>query len=128
MPSTALATVDDYIASFPEPVRALLAQVRATVRAAAPLATERMSYRIPTLFQGENLVHFAAFANHIGFYPGASGIGHFRDELAAYKSAKGSVQFPLDQPLPLELVGRITTFRVGEAAARALSRRTRARS
>lgn len=108
------AEVDNYIAGFPESVQEALQQIRATVKNAAPEADEIMNYGIPTLSLAGNLVHFAGYKNHIGFYPAPSGIVAFRDELSVYKGAKGSVQFPLDQPLPLELVSRITKFRVVE--------------
>jgi uncharacterized protein YdhG (YjbR/CyaY superfamily) len=106
--------VDAYIAAFPPRVRTLLRQMRSTIRASAPDAEERISYGIPTFRGQRNLVHFAAFAHHIGFYPGASGIARFKRELAHYKGAKGSVQFPLAKPLPLDLIEKIVAFRVGE--------------
>src|SRR5688500_11345207 len=109
------AAIDDYIASFPPEVRARLAKVRATIRRHAPGAEERMSYGIPTYFLDGNLVHFAAFARHIGLYPGPSGIAAFKDALARYKSAKGSVQFPHDEPLPLALIADIVKFRGAES-------------
>jgi len=86
--------------------------MRQTIQKAAPSATEAISYQIPTFKLSGNLVHFAAFKKHIGFYPGAAGIAAFQDELVGYKSAKGSVQFPLDKPLPLALVSKIVKFRV----------------
>ena len=106
------ASIDAYIATFPPEVQALLQQMRQTIQKAAPKATEAISYQIPTFRLQGNLVHFAGFKKHIGFYPGAAGIAAFQDELAGYKSAKGSVQFPLDQPLPLALVTKIVKFRV----------------
>jgi uncharacterized protein YdhG (YjbR/CyaY superfamily) len=115
-PIAAPTAVDDYIAGFPAPVRARLLELRAVIRRAAPRATERIAYRIPTFHLDGNLVHFAAFERHIGFYPGPSGIAAFRDRLAGYRSAKGSVQFPHDEPLPLDLVADIVRFRVGENA------------
>lgn len=114
-PSNATAaTIDAYIAGFPAAVQALLSELRSTIRTAAPEATERISYRIPTFHLGGNLVHFAAFDRHIGFYPGPSGIARFQAELNRYPSAKGSVRFPLDEPLPLALVEAIVRFRVEE--------------
>ncbi len=107
--------IDAYIASFPEDVRAVLEKVRATIRKAAPGAEETISYRIPTFTLNGNLVHFAAFKNHIGFYPGPTGIEAFKDELSAYEGAKGSVRFPLDQPIPLGLISKIVKFRVKES-------------
>ncbi|HEV7714412.1 MAG TPA: DUF1801 domain-containing protein [Steroidobacteraceae bacterium] len=105
-------SIDDYIDLYPKDVQRLLEQMRRTVRLAAPKAEEKIAYGIPTLTLNGNLVHFAAFKRHIGFYPGAAGIATFKKHLSAYKSAKGSVQFPLDEPLPLALVTRITKFRV----------------
>ena len=104
--------IDTYIAAFPEETQVLLQQIRATIRQAAPDAKETINYGIPTLTLEGNLVHFAGYKNHIGFYPGASGIASFQEELSEYKSAKGSVQFPLDKPLPLALVHKIVVFRV----------------
>lgn len=112
------STIDTYIAAFPPEVRARLEQMRATIRAAAPEATEKISYQMPTFHLGRNLVHFAGYAHHVGFYPGASGIAAFAKELSAFKGGKGSVQFPHDEPLPLDLVARITAHRVGEERAR----------
>jgi uncharacterized protein YdhG (YjbR/CyaY superfamily) len=106
--------IADYIAEFPAPIQERLVAMRSTIREHAPQATERISYRIPTFHQGGNLVHFAAFAHHIGFYPGSSGIAAFADALAPYRQAKGSVQFPHDAPLPLDLVAAIVAFRVQE--------------
>ncbi len=104
--------IDAYIAGFPEPVQVLLRRMRNTIRKAAPAAVEKISYQIPTFALHGNLVHFAAFKNHIGFYPGASGIKTFQQELSAYVFAKGSVQFPLDKPLPVGLISKIVKFRV----------------
>lgn len=116
-------TIDEYIASFSLGVQERLQQIRATIKSAAPDAQEKISYQMPTFYLHGNLVHFAAFKNHIGFYPTPSGIEAFQAELSTYKGAKGSVQFPLDQPLPLDLVRRIVEFRVaenlGNAAAKA---------
>ena len=116
-PASSATAVDEYIASFPPEVRARLSKVRATIRRHAPNAEERMSYGIPTFFLDGNLVHFAAFARHVGLYPGPSGIAAFKDALSRYKSAKGSVQFPHDEPLPLALIGDIVKFRVAESTA-----------
>ena len=112
-------SIDAYIAQFPLEVQTLLMQMRQTIQKAAPDATEAMSYQIPTFKLNGNLVHFAGFKKHIGFYLGAAGIAAFQEELAGYKSAKGSVQFPLDQPLPLALVARIVAFRVTQNLAEA---------
>ncbi len=107
-------TIDQYIAQFPVEIQQKLQAVREAIRAAAPEATEKISYQMPTFFLNGNLVHFAAFKHHIGFYPAPRGIEAFKDELSQYKGAKGSVQFPLDQPLPLDLIQRITRFRAAE--------------
>jgi uncharacterized protein YdhG (YjbR/CyaY superfamily) len=117
-----ISTVDQYIEARPANVRALLEELRATIRRAAPDATEKLSYRIPTFYYFGNLVHYAAFKHHIGFYPTPSGIEAFREELARYAGAKGSVQFPLDEPLPLDLVARIVQFRVKENARKNVTR------
>ena len=106
-----IITIDDYIALFPEPVQEMLQAVRATIHAAAPEATEKISYQMPTFYLNGNLVHFAAFKHHIGFYPAPQGIEAFKDDLAKFKGAKGSVQFPLGEPLPLDLITRIVQFR-----------------
>ena len=107
-------TIDDYISGFPESVQAILQEIRRVIREAAPQATEAIKYRIPTLVLGGNLVHFAAFERHIGFYPTPSGIERFKEELAGYKGAKGSVQFPLHEPIPYDLIRRVVEFRVKE--------------
>jgi len=99
--------------------------LRAAIRAAAPDAEEKISYQMPTFALHGNLVHFAAHPHHIGFYPAPSGIAAFAEELAPYKSSKGAVQFPLDQPLPLDLIRRIVEFRVEENRAAAQARRPR---
>lgn len=107
--------IDEYIAGFPQGTQEILQKIRMTIRQAAPGAREAIKYRMPTFTLNGNLVHFAAYRNHIGFYPTPSGIEAFQDELSAYKSAKGSVQFPLDQPIPYDLIGRIVEFRVAES-------------
>ena len=107
-------TIDQYIEGFPKDVQTKLSELRSTIRKSAPQASEKISYRVPTFDLNGNLVHFAAFAHHIGFYPGPSGIARFEQELKQYKSAKGSVQFPLDEPLPLDLIAKIVEFRVAE--------------
>ena len=121
MPERPKATsIDEYIAEFPPSTRAVLEQMRGIIRAEAPEATETMSYAIPTFdVNGTHLVHFAGYERHVGFYPGASGIAAFADELASYKSAKGSVQFPLGRPLPEDLIRRMVRFRLAEAGAAA---------
>jgi uncharacterized protein YdhG (YjbR/CyaY superfamily) len=118
------SSIDAYIATFPPDVQEILESLRATIRAAAPEAVEKISYQMPTFALKGNLVHFAAFKHHIGFYPTPSGITAFKQELSIYPNAKGSVQFPIDQPLPMDLISRIVRFRVAEnlAAAAAKSR------
>jgi uncharacterized protein YdhG (YjbR/CyaY superfamily) len=115
--------IDDYIAGFPADVQAILEKIRATIREAAPDATEAISYQMPTFKLEGNLVHFAAYKKHIGFYPTPSGIEAFKAELSQYKGAKGSVQFPLDQPIPYDLIRRITEFRVKENVAKAATKK-----
>lgn len=107
-------TIDEYISTFPEDVRTILNQLRQTIKESAPEAEETINYQIPTFTLHGNLVHFAAFKDHIGFYPTPTGIEAFRKELAPYKGAKGSAQFPIDQPLPLPLIRKIVKFRVKE--------------
>jgi uncharacterized protein YdhG (YjbR/CyaY superfamily) len=107
-------SIDDYIKQFPTEVQVILQSLRHTIRDAAPEATEKMSYQMPTFYLNGNLVHFAAYEKHIGFYPAPSGIEAFKDELSKFKGAKGSVQFPIDVPLPLELIKKIVRFRVEE--------------
>jgi uncharacterized protein YdhG (YjbR/CyaY superfamily) len=118
-----LKDVDAYIAGFPREVQELLEKVRTTIRAAAPDADEAMKYGVPTFIWNGNLVHYAAFKEHIGFYPTPGAIETFKEELAAYESAKGSVRFPFDKPLPLELIGRIVKFRLKENLDRAQAKR-----
>jgi uncharacterized protein YdhG (YjbR/CyaY superfamily) len=107
-------TVDEYIGRFPISVRIRLEAMRKTIRRAAPNAVEVISYSMPAYRQDGILVWFAGFKNHIGLYPKVSGIAAFKKELSAYKSAKGSVQFPLEKPLPLALITRIVKYRVRE--------------
>ena len=106
--------VDEYISMFPDNIQELLKEVRATITAAAPEAEEVISYQMPAYKFHGMLIFFAAFKNHIGLYPGVSGIETFKEELSVYKGAKGSVQFPLSKPLPLDLIARIVKFRVTE--------------
>ncbi len=113
------ANIDEYIACFPEEVRSILEKVRSTISEAAPKAEEAISYRIPTFKLKGNLVHFAAFKRHIGFFPTPTGIAKFKEELSSYKGAKGSVQFPYDKPIPYDLVRRIVKFRARENLERA---------
>jgi uncharacterized protein YdhG (YjbR/CyaY superfamily) len=107
-------SMDAYISTFPESIQKILQELRAVIHAAAPDAEEKISYQMPTFYLKGNLVHFAAFKNHIGFYPTPSGIEAFKAELSVYEGAKGSVQFPIDQPMPLDLIRKIVTYRVAE--------------
>jgi uncharacterized protein YdhG (YjbR/CyaY superfamily) len=120
---TAPKDIDEYIAGFPDDVRQTLEKIRRTIRKAAPNAQETISYQIPTFTLHGNLVHFAAFKNHIGFYPGPSGIEKFKDELSVYDGAKGSVQFPLNKSIPFSLISRIVEFRVKENLKKAEAKR-----
>jgi uncharacterized protein YdhG (YjbR/CyaY superfamily) len=108
-------TMDEYIKTFPNDVQNILEERRQTIRKAAPGAVEAISYQMPTFkLNGKNLVHFAAFKNHIGFYPIPSGIEVFKKELSSYKQGKGSVQFPMDKPIPYDLVKKIVIYRAKE--------------
>jgi uncharacterized protein YdhG (YjbR/CyaY superfamily) len=111
-------TIDEYIAEFPENVRDILEELRRVIRQAAPQAQEAMRYGIPTFRLNGNLVHFAAFKNHIGFYPTPSAIEDFKEELSSYRQAKGSVQFPINKPIPYDLVRKIVKYRVKESLKR----------
>ncbi len=110
--------IDEYIAFFPPEVRYILQKIRMTIRRAAPDAEEAIKYQIPTFTLQGNLVHFAAYKNHIGFYPTPTGIRRFKKELAAYEGSKGAVRFPLDKPMPFGLIARIVKFRVRETRAK----------
>jgi len=107
-------SIDEYIGSFPEETQKILQEIRATIKAAAPDAEEKISYQMPTFFYNGNLVYFAAYAHHIGFYPSPSGISAFERQLKKYKHAKGSVQIPLDKPLPIALIEKIVAYRYQE--------------
>ncbi|MBB2147989.1 iron chaperone [Pedobacter gandavensis] len=107
-------TITEYISAFPAQVQLLLESVRTAIKEAAPEAAETINYGIPTFTLNGNLVHFAAYKNHIGFYPTPAGIESFKQELSAYEMAKGSVKFPIDQPLPLALIREIVAFRKQE--------------
>ena len=109
---TAPKDIDEYIAGFPSDVRKLLQRIRMTIRKAAPKAKEAIKYQMPTFTLNGNLVHFAAYKKHIGFYPAPIGIEAFKDELSVYAGAKGSVRFPLDKPIPFALISKIVKFRV----------------
>ncbi|HUW94782.1 MAG TPA: DUF1801 domain-containing protein [Anaerolineae bacterium] len=116
---TAPRNIDEYIAGFPHDVQEILEQMRLTIREAAPDAEETISYRMPTFTLKGNLVHFAAHKKHIGLYPTPSGIEKFENELSGYRSSKGAVQFPLDKPIPFDLMSEIVKFRVKENLERA---------
>jgi uncharacterized protein YdhG (YjbR/CyaY superfamily) len=112
MQGTQAITIDEYIAGFPKDIQQLLKTMRTTIQKAAPKAEEAIKYAMPTYVQDGNLVHFAAFKNHIGFYPAPDGITSFKKELAIYKTSKGAIQFPLDKPIPVGLVREIVKYRV----------------
>lgn len=120
-----IRTIDEYILQFSPHVQAILKKLKDVIKEAAPQAQEKISWKMPTFVLEGNLVHFAAFKNHIGFYPGPSGIEAFKSELSNYKGAKGSVQFPLDKPLPYELIGAIVKFRAAENSAKGVSNNDR---
>jgi uncharacterized protein YdhG (YjbR/CyaY superfamily) len=111
--------IESYIASFPEEIRKLLEQIRDAIRKAAPDAKETISYGMPAFEQNGILVYFAAFKNHIGFYPTASGVEAFKNDLSLYEGSKGAVRFPLDKPIPVELISRIVKFRINENITKA---------
>ncbi|HLO15378.1 MAG TPA: DUF1801 domain-containing protein [Anaerolineales bacterium] len=119
---TAPKNIDEYIAGFPEDTQKILEKIRLTIKKAAPEAEEAIKYRMPTFTLKGNLVHFAAFKNHIGFYPVPTGIEKFKKELSIYESGKGSVQFPLNQPIPYDLITKIVKFRVKENLAKAAAK------
>ena len=119
MDRKAAGSIDEYLSGMPSETRAVLEELRALIRDVVPDATETISYGIPTFdLNGKHLVHFAGYARHIGFYPTGSGVEAFQEELKPYKSGKGSVRFPIDQPLPTDLIRRIVEFRVRENAGR----------
>ena len=115
--------IDEYIASFPPDVQDILQKVRTTIKKAAPGAEEAISYQMPTFKLEGNLVHFAAFKNHIGLYPTPSGTETFKEELSHYETIKGSIRFPLDRPIPYRLIAKIVKFRVKENLERAAAKR-----
>jgi uncharacterized protein YdhG (YjbR/CyaY superfamily) len=115
--------IDDYIAGFPTEVQKLLEEVRAIIQKAAPDAEEAIKYAMPTFVLHGNLVHFAAYQHHIGFYPAPMGIEEFKEELSGYVGGKGSVQFPLDQPIPYDLIRRIVEYRVGKNLEKAKAKK-----
>ena len=107
-------TIDEYIASFPKEIKEILESIRQTIKSSAPNATETISYQMPTFRLKGILVHFAAHKNHIGFYPTPSAITEFSKELSNYEFSKGAIKFPLDEPIPLDLIKEIVEFRVEE--------------
>ena len=115
--------IDEYIASFPPGIQEILQEIRLTIAKTAPEASEKIGYGMPTFTLGGNLVHFGAFKNHIGFYPMPSGTSQFRQEIMKYKHAKGSIQFPIEQPMPFDLIARIVKFRVEENLAKIARRK-----
>ena len=115
--------IDEYIAGFPRDVQEILQEIRVNIKKAAPDAEEAIKYQVPTFVLNGNLVHFAAFQKHIGFYPTPSAIQEFKDELSSYESAKGSVQFPLDKSVPFSLIRKIVKFRVMETRAKMAARK-----
>lgn len=125
MKPSAPKNIDEYIAGFPPDVQEALRKIRTIVRAAAPGAEEALKYRIPTFVLKENLVHFAAFEKHIGFYPTPSAIEAFSTDLRVYVSAKGSVQFPLNRPVPFALIKKMVQFRVKEVREKTTQRKKR---
>ena len=112
--ATKYETIDQYIANFPADQQAVLQQIRTTIKKAAPEASEKIGYGIPTFFLKGNLVHFAGYKTHYGFYPSPGAINQFKEEFSAYEQSKGAVRFPLDKPVPLDLIRRVTEFRVRE--------------
>jgi uncharacterized protein YdhG (YjbR/CyaY superfamily) len=114
MKPTGFKTIDEYIESFPKDIQAILSDLRQAIRGAAPQAEEAISYQMPAFKQNGILVYFAAFKTHIGFFPTASGVEAFKEKLSDYETSKGTIRFPIDKPLPLELVKEIVRFRVKE--------------
>ncbi len=123
MEKNGVKTIDEYVAQFPSETQEILNKLRQVIQETAPEAMEKISYQMPTFALHGNLVHFAAYENHIGFYPTPSGIEMFKDELSSYKWAKGSVQFPINKQLPYELIRRIVDFRVNESKRKAESKK-----
>jgi uncharacterized protein YdhG (YjbR/CyaY superfamily) len=119
---TTYTTIDEYIAQFPPEIQEKLSEIRAVIRTAAPSASEKISYQMPTFFLNGNLVHFAVHKAHIGFYPAPSGIEQFKNALSGYEHSKGAIRFPLYKPTPLDLVRQITLHRVEENMAKAAAK------
>ena len=114
MDKSTYSSIEEYISSFPEPARAKLTELRNLIKKLVPEAKEKISYQMPAFTLNGMLLYFAGYAKHIGFYPGVRTVEHFKSELSDYKTLKGTVQFPLNQPLPIELIKRMILFRLDE--------------
>ncbi len=123
MEKIAPTSIDEYIAAWPAEIQEKLKTLRAAIHAAAPDASEKISYQMPTFYLFGNLVHFAAFKDHLSFFPTGSGVEHFLPELNHFKTSKGTIQLPFNEPLPLDLINRITKFRVEENLSRAKAKK-----
>lgn len=124
IPTPRYTTIAEYIQLYPQNIQVVLTELRDKIKSLVPTAEETIGYGIPTLkLNGKNLVHFAAFKNHIGFYPTPSGIEAFKKELSIYEVAKGSIKFPLGKPLPLTLIAKIVKFRVKENLEKAKTKK-----
>jgi len=123
--NTEVTSIDQYIDGCPKELHPVLIQIRKTIQDAAPKATEAIKYGMPTFIFHENLVHFAVCKNHIGFYPNPSALVAFSNEISGYKSSKGAVQFPINQPIPFNLITQMVEFRVKESETKALLRKTK---
>ena len=121
------ADIDEYIASFPPRVQSILKKIRSTIRKAAPAAEEKISYKVPAFTLNGDLIYFAAFKNHIGLYPPVKGDEELRAEIARYRGGKGNLRFPLDEPIPYVLIGRIVKFRIQEHLAKSAARHAKKR-
>jgi uncharacterized protein YdhG (YjbR/CyaY superfamily) len=128
MKGTQATNIDEYIADFPADVQKLLKTMRSTIRKAAPQAEEAIKYAIPTFILHGNLVHFAAFKNHIGFYPAPGALEEFKEVLSKYKGSKGAVQFPLDKPLPLAIITKIVKYRVKQNVEKVTAKAVKGKS
>jgi uncharacterized protein YdhG (YjbR/CyaY superfamily) len=118
-------TIDQYIANYSPEIQDILEKIRGVIKEAAPEATEKIGYQMPTFVLHGNLVHFAAYKNHIGLYPAPSGIEAFKQQLSPYQGAKGSIRFPLDQPIPYELISEIVKYRVAENLQKAANKKVK---
>jgi uncharacterized protein YdhG (YjbR/CyaY superfamily) len=116
-------SIDEYISAFSPEIQEILQKLREVIKESAPDAKEKISYAMPTFEQHGNLVHFAAFKNHIGFYPAPEGINQFQEEVAEYHASKGTLQFPLGKPIPYELISRIVKYRVARNLEKAKAKR-----